>query len=125
MSLSFPTAALPTTPSATRSVKESERTAESAGFAEEYEQHDAVYTVRTLTLHEYRSAILWLSRQQANGLHRAGGGKYLTVEPAEPSGCWRVTAHNYVGSINVGGLQVLVRPKIPLRNLLALRVSVG
>ena len=46
VSLSFPTAALPTTPSATRSVKESERTAESAGFAEEYEQHDAVYTVR-------------------------------------------------------------------------------
>ena len=79
-----------------------------------------MYTVRTLTLHEYRSAILWLSGQQANGLHRAGGGKYLTVEPAEPSGCWRVTATNYVGSINAGGLQVLVRPKIPLRNLFLL-----
>ena len=31
-----------------------------------------------------------------------------------------MSAHNYVGSINVAGLQVLVRPKIPLRNLFLL-----
>ena len=61
-----------------------------------------------------------LSTAQANVLNRVGGTKYLTVEPGEHSGQWQVSAHNYVGSINVAGLQVLVRPKIPLRNLFLL-----
>ena len=75
---------------------------------------------RTLTLREHGSEVLPLTGEQAGALNRAGGGKYLSVEPSEPSGHWQVSARHYVGSINVGGLQVLVRPKIPLRNLFLL-----
>ncbi len=73
-----------------------------------------------IELREYGSDVLALSVQQADALNRMGGGKYLSVEPGGHSGHWRVSAHNYVGSINVEGLQVLVRPKIPLRNLFLL-----
>ena len=84
--------------------------------ARRHTKHD----IRALALREYSSEVLALSSEQAGALNRVGGGKYLSVEPEEFAGRWRVTAHNYVGSINVGGLQVLVRPKIPLRNLFLL-----
>ena len=71
-------------------------------------------------LREYSRAVLPLTGEQANALNRVGGGRYLSVVPGEHSGHWQVSAHNYVGSINVAGLQVLVRPKIPLRNLFLL-----
>ena len=71
-------------------------------------------------LREYGRAVLSLTDEQAAALNRVGGGQYLTVEPGEHSGHWQVSAHNFVGSINVAGLQVLVRPKIPLRNLFLL-----
>lgn len=71
-------------------------------------------------LSEYGRAVLPLTGEQAAALNRVGGGRYLSVEPGEHSGHWQVSAHNYVGSINVAGLQVLVRPKIPLRNLFLL-----
>ncbi len=71
-------------------------------------------------LREYGRATLPLSDEQAAALNRVGSGQYLSVEPGEHSGHWRVSAHNFVGSINVVGLQVLVRPKIPLRNLFLL-----
>ena len=73
-----------------------------------------------LTLREYGREIVHLTSHQAGALNRAGGGNYLSVEPTEHSGRWLVTARNYVGSINVAGLQVLVQPKIPLRNLFLL-----
>ena len=73
-----------------------------------------------VVLREYGREVLALTGEQANALNRVGGGRYLSVEPGEHSGQWRVSAHNYVGSINVAGLQVLVRPKIPLRNLFLL-----
>ena len=71
-------------------------------------------------LREYGRAVLALTDEQAGALNRVGGGQYLSVEPGEHSEHWQVSAHNYVGSINVAGLQVLVRPKIPLRNLFLL-----
>ena len=71
-------------------------------------------------LREYGRAVLPLTDEQAAALNRVGSGQYLSVEPGEHSGHWQVSAHNYVGSINVAGLQVLVRPKIPLRNLFLL-----
>ena len=77
-------------------------------------------TVRTLTLREYGSEVTPLTEDQAVALHRAGDGNYLSVEPAEIPGHRKVTAHNYVGSMSVAGIQVLVRPKIPLRNLFLL-----
>ena len=76
--------------------------------------------VGSLTLREYGSDVLELRSEQAAALNRIGGGQYLSVELAEPTGHWRITASNYVGSVNVAGLQVLVRPKIPLRNLFLL-----
>ena len=75
---------------------------------------------RRLTLREYSSEVVPLTGFQAAALNRAGGGRYLSVEPAEIPGCWQVSARNYVGSIAVDGLQVLVRPKISLRNLFLL-----
>ena len=71
-------------------------------------------------LREYGCAVLPLTDEQAAALNRVGGGQYLSVEPGEHPARWRVSAHNFVGSINVAGLQVLVRPKIPLRNLFLL-----
>ena len=71
-------------------------------------------------LREYGQAVLVLTNEQADALNRVGGGQYLSVGPGEHSGHWQVSAHNFVGSINVAGLQVLVRPKIPLRNLFLL-----
>ncbi len=73
-----------------------------------------------IELREYGRAVLPLTDEQAATLNRVGGGQYLSVEPGEHSGRWQVSAHNYVGSINVTGLQLLVRPKIPLRNLFLL-----
>ena len=71
-------------------------------------------------LREYGREVLPLTGEQAAALNRVGGGRYLSVEPGESSGRWQVAAHNFVGSINVADLQVLVRPKIPLRNLFLL-----
>lgn len=73
-----------------------------------------------VVLREYGRAVLTLTSEQATALNQVGGGRYLSVEPDQRPGDWRVTARNYVGSINVAGLQVLVRPKIPLRNLFLL-----
>ena len=73
-----------------------------------------------VVLREYSRAVLALTVEQAVALSRVGGGRYLSVDPGEHSGHWQVSAHNFVGSINVAGLQVLVRPKIPLRNLFLL-----
>ena len=75
---------------------------------------------QALTLREHRSAVVPLTEDLAGALNRAGDGRYLSVEPAEVPGHWQVSAHNYVGSINVDGLQVLVRPKIPRQNLFLL-----
>jgi len=74
----------------------------------------------SLELREYGRAERELTHEQADALNRVGGGQYLSVGPGEHTGHWQVSAHNYVGSINVAGLQVLVRPKIPLRNLFLL-----
>lgn len=81
---------------------------------------DGESTARRLTLREYRSKDVPLTEAQAGALNGAGGGRYLSVEPSETPGQWQVSAHHYVGSISVDGIQVLVRPKIPLRNLFLL-----
>ena len=78
------------------------------------------HSVRSLHLREYGREVVALSDEQARALNSVGNGRYLSVDPGEQPGYWQVTARNYVGSINVGGLRVLVRPKIPLRNLFLL-----
>ncbi|MCY4103183.1 MAG: hypothetical protein OXG55_07995 [bacterium] len=119
----------------------------SSGAAAEalYEVESPRPAVERLTLREYEtSEPLPLTGVQARALNGAGGGAYLSVEPAETSGrwhvtahgpaggeaaervdaetsgLWHVTAHNYVGSVLTDGIQVRVRPKIPLRNLFLL-----
>ncbi|MYJ35657.1 MAG: hypothetical protein F4071_06935 [Acidimicrobiaceae bacterium] len=87
---------------------------------DEHSQQSVASTPLTLILREYGRAVLPMTDEQAAALNRVGTGQYLSVEPGEYSGHWQVSAHNYVGSINVAGLQVLVRPKIPLRNLFLL-----
>ena len=78
------------------------------------------HSVRSLPLREYGREVVALSGEQARALSGVGNGQYLSVDPGEQPEYWQVTARNYVGSINVAGLQVLVRPKIPLRNLFLL-----
>ncbi len=81
-------------------------------------------SITHLVLSEHESRTVELSAEQAAALNKVGGGCYLSVEPCTQSGLWRVSAHHYVGSINVAGLQVLVKPKIPLENLF-LMLEVG
>lgn len=89
--------------------------------AEEHSEVDGPRSaVEPLTLREYDSKVVPLTEDQASALNSVGGGKYLSVGPAATPGRWQVAAHNYVGSITVEGIQVLVRPKIPLRNLFLL-----
>ena len=87
---------------------------------DDHSQQAVAGTSRRLVLREYGRAVRPLTDEQASALNRVGGGQYLSVELGEHSGHWQVAAHNFVGSINVAGLQVLVRPKIPLRNLFLL-----
>ena len=91
-----------------------------SGDGERFGRQRSAQSDGRVTLREYVREVLVLSAAQANALNRVGGGQYLTVEPGEHSGHWQVGARHYVGSINVAGLQVLVRPKIPLRNLFLL-----
>ena len=93
---------------------------EAADDIERFDQQRSGQADRSVTLREYGRTVLELSAEQANALNRVGSGQYVAVEPGEHSGRWQVSAHNFVGSINVAGLQVLVRPKIPLRNLFLL-----
>lgn len=93
-------------------------TADANGMEGWAEPADGLTT--SVTLSEYESVVVVLGSEQASALSQVGGGRYLTVEPAGSAGAWRVRAHNYVGSINVAGVQVLVRPKIPLQNLFLL-----
>ena len=86
----------------------------------EHSPHQPAHAVRPIALHEYGSKTVSLTADQADALNRAGDGKYLAVGPDDRPGHWQVIANHYVGSINVAGLQVLVRPKIPLRNLFLL-----
>ena len=90
------------------------------GSSEEHAPHEPAHALRSLTLREYGAEIVPLTTEQAGALCRAGDGKYLAVGLHDSPGHWRVIANHYVGSINVVGLQVLVRPKIPLRNLFLL-----
>ena len=100
--------------------QESSPLSAASGDGERFGRQRSPQSDQRVTLREYGREVLVLSAAQANALNRVGGGQYLTVEPGEHSGHWRVGAHHYVGSINVAGLQVLVRPKIPLRNLFLL-----
>lgn len=69
-----------------------------------------------VTLKEYESRELVLTRAQAEALKRTG---FVEVSPA-PRDRWRVTATSYVGSLVVGDIRLLIRPKINSQNLFLL-----
>lgn len=68
-------------------------------------------------LTEYESVDVQLSDGQARRLAETG---VVTVAPAAGAGQWRLTAQNQVGSLVVGDLRLLIRPKIKPENLFLL-----
>ncbi len=65
---------------------------------------------------EYGSCLLDLTREQAEALQRE---KAVDVAPV-PGGRWRITANSYVGTLDVAGVRLLIRPKIRPENLFLL-----
>jgi 5-methylcytosine-specific restriction enzyme subunit McrC len=69
------------------------------------------------TLHEYETRPLRLSRRQASELAATG---MVTVAPSAGADDWEVTGRQYVGSLVVGDVELLIRPKIRPENLFLL-----
>jgi 5-methylcytosine-specific restriction enzyme subunit McrC len=70
-------------------------------------------------LEEYKPDIFELSEQAARDLAAAGSGK-LSVAIGDEAGTYLVTPTQWVGAIVTPDVSVLVRPKVPLRNLFAM-----
>ena len=69
-----------------------------------------------VTLAEYGTAELTLTRGQAAALQRTG---FVAVSPIGVDQ-WQVTASSYVGTLGVEGIDLLIRPKINFDNLFLL-----
>lgn len=69
-----------------------------------------------VTLAEYGTAELTLTRGQASALQRTG---FVTVSPIGGDQ-WQVSAASYVGTLGVEGIELLIRPKINPENLFLL-----
>lgn len=70
-------------------------------------------------LYEFETGIVRLSDRQARRLD-AESGSALTVTPHPDPGMWSLTARQYVGTLVVGDLRILIRPKIKPENLFLL-----
>lgn len=68
-------------------------------------------------LHEYEWIDVGLSDAAARSIAATG---FLNVAPAADLGRWRITAKEFVGSVVVDGMRLLVRPKIKPDNLFLL-----
>lgn len=73
-------------------------------------------TERAIILHEYESCSADLTRQQAEVLQRE---KAVDVVPTA-GGRWRITANSLVGTLDVDGVRLLIRPKIKPESLFLL-----
>ncbi len=78
-----------------------------------------ISTDRVIALREHQGVEHELTRPQAAAL-QATASRLLTLEVTAGVDRYRVVAGSVVGTAHVAGVQVLVRPKIPLRNLLYL-----
>ncbi len=74
-------------------------------------------------LREYETRVVRLSDIQARRLGLEAG-RYLSVTPHPDPGMWSLTAHEYVGTLVVDDMRILIRPKIRLENLF-LMLEVG
>ncbi len=73
----------------------------------------------TITLYEYERTSHRLSESQSRRLASVGKGA-VTVEPEAQHGYYSITAQNWVGTLVVDDLRVLIRPKIRPENLFLL-----
>ncbi len=67
-------------------------------------------------IREYRSIELALPAAVAHEV-AAIAGSALDVSPALVPGRWHITANSHVGTVSVGDLSLLIRPKVPAANL--------
>ena len=74
-------------------------------------------------LFEYDTVPVALSERRARRLD-SEAGRYLSVSPHPDPGMWSVTAREYVGTLVVDDMRILIRPKIRLENLF-LMLEVG
>ena len=65
-----------------------------------------------------------LCRTVGRGGWNLKAGRYLSVGPDHDPGMWSVTAREYVGTLVVDDMRILIRPKIRLENLF-LMLEVG
>ena len=77
-----------------------------------------------LTLSEWETREVEVPEPVALRIGRAPYSKWLSVSPATNDGRWVLRAKQFVGAFEFDGLKVVVRPKIPLRNLF-LMLEVG
>ena len=70
-------------------------------------------------LSEYDTRKVHLSDRQARRLE-SEGGNYLSLTPHPDPGMWSLTAREYVGTLVVDGMRILIRPKIRPENLFLL-----
>lgn len=71
------------------------------------------------TVIEYETQRARITDRQARRLADAAGDALIVAPDSEP-GWWRITAQQYVGSLEVDGLRLLIRPKIRPENLFLL-----
>lgn len=76
-----------------------------------------------ITLHEYGTVEVRLSEHQARRLEEAAS-PYVSVYLHPDPGIWTIKAHQYVGTLVVDDIRILIRPKIGLKNLF-LMLEVG
>lgn len=72
---------------------------------------------RVIDISEYEQETVRLEPEQAEAL-RDRFGKYMDIYPAwgEP-GSYVLTARQYVGTIVLGDVRIIIRPKVPVENL--------
>ena len=76
-----------------------------------------------ITLREYETVEKRLSERQARRLEEAASS-YVSVYLHPDPGIWIIKAHQYVGTLVVDDIRILIRPKINIKNLF-LMLEVG
>ena len=70
----------------------------------------------TVQLREYRSADVAMPADLARAVDAASGSA-VDVSQTFEDGWWRLTANSQVGTVVVGDVSILIRPKVPAANL--------
>lgn len=79
---------------------------------------------RTLALSEYSEGVIELAPDALQRL-RAAAEERLRIMPGDTRDTWIVRASQYVGMLTTPDVQILVRPKVPIENVLLLLESDG